>query len=60
VLRSHFLNMVIFSVLVSIFFAFLTQSDRKERWKVMTILCLSMVILSLIIAFVMYPFPRSH
>jgi cytochrome bd-type quinol oxidase subunit 2 len=60
VIRSHFLNMVIFSVLVSIFFAFLTQTDRRERLKVMAILCLSMVVLSLIIAFAMYPFPRPH
>jgi cytochrome bd-type quinol oxidase subunit 2 len=60
VIRSHFLNMVIFSVLVSIFFAFLTQADRKERMKVMVILCLSMVVLSLIVAYAMYPFPHSH
>ncbi len=59
VLRSHFLNMVIFSVLVSVFFAFLTQNDRRERIKVMAILCLSMVALSLVIAYAMYPFPLS-
>ncbi len=58
-IRSHFLNMVIFSVLVSVFFAFLTQTDRKERWKVMAILGLSMIVLSLLIAFVMFPFPRT-
>ena len=59
-IRSHFLNMVIFSVLVSVFFAFLTQTDGKERVKVMVILGLSMVVLSLIIAYAMYPFPHSH
>jgi len=59
VLRSHFLNMAIFSVLVSVFFAFLTQDDRKEQLKVMIILCLSMVVLSLIIAYAMFPFPLS-
>ena len=59
-IRSHFLNMVIFSFLVSIFFAFLTQNDRRERMKVMVILTLSMVVLSLLIAFAMYPFPRPH
>lgn len=59
-IRSHFLNMVIFSALVSVFFAFLTQTDNKERVKVMVILGLSMVVLSLIIAYTMYPFPRSH
>jgi uncharacterized membrane protein len=58
--RSHFLNMVIFSGLVSVFFAFLTQTDRRERLKVMAILCLCMVVLSLIIAYVMYPFPSNQ
>ncbi len=58
-IRSHFLNMVIFSVLVSVFFAFLTQTDRKERWKVMAILGLSMIVLSLLIAYAMFPFPRT-
>jgi len=59
VFRSHFLNMIIFSLLVSVFFAFLTQTDRRERLKVMMILCLSMVVLSLIIAYAMFPFPLS-
>jgi hypothetical protein len=59
-IRSHFLNMVIFSILVSVFFAFLTQTDARERIKVMVILGLSMVVLSLLIAYAMFPFPRSH
>jgi len=58
--RSHFLNMVIFSGLVSVFFAFLTQTDRKERLKVMAILCLSMVVLSLLVAYAMFPFPSNR
>ena len=56
-IRSHFLNMVVFSALVAVFFAFLTQNERRERIKVMIILGLSMVALSLILAFAMYPFP---
>jgi len=59
-IRSHFLNMVIFSGLVSVFFAFLTQSDRRERLKVMAVLCLSMIVLSLIVAYAMYFFPSSR
>ncbi len=58
--RSHFLNMVIFSGLVSVFFAFLTQTDRKERLKVMAILCLSMIVLSLLVAYAMFPFPSNR
>ena len=56
-IRSHFLNMVLFSGLVAVFFAFLTQNSRKERIKVIMILGGSMVVLSLVLAYVMYPFP---
>jgi hypothetical protein len=56
-IRSHFLNLAIFSGLVAVFFAFLTQSDTKDRLRVILILGGSMIVLSLIIAYVMYPFP---
>jgi hypothetical protein len=56
-IRSHFLNLSIFSGLVAVFFAFLTQSDTKDRLRVILILGGSMIVLSLIIAYVMYPFP---
>ena len=56
-IRSHLLNMVVFSVLVAIFFAFLTQDTRKDRLRVVLILGGSMVVLSLVLAYVMYPFP---
>ena len=56
-IRSHFANLVIFSALVAVFFAFLTQSETKDRLRVILILGGSMVVLSLIIAYVMYPFP---
>ncbi|HEU4400545.1 MAG TPA: hypothetical protein VFT43_00435 [Candidatus Polarisedimenticolia bacterium] len=56
-MRSHFLNLVIFSCLVAVFFSFLTQSDNRERVRVILILGGSMVVLSLIVAYVMYPFP---
>jgi hypothetical protein len=56
-IRSHFVNLVIFSGLVAVFFAFLTQSETKDRLRVILVLGGSMIILSLIIAYVMYPFP---
>jgi hypothetical protein len=56
-IRSHFLNLVIFSLLVAVFFAFLTQTTGRERLRVVLILGGSMVVLSLIVAYVMYPFP---
>jgi hypothetical protein len=57
VIRSHFLNMAVFSLLVAVFFAFLTQSSGRDRTRVILILAGSMIILSLIVAYVMYPFP---
>ncbi|MBI1949954.1 MAG: hypothetical protein HYS34_01145 [Acidobacteria bacterium] len=56
-IRSHFANLLIFSALVAVFFAFLTQTETKDRLRVILILGGSMVVLSLIIAYVMYPFP---
>ncbi|HXH28200.1 MAG TPA: hypothetical protein VNL37_04090 [Candidatus Polarisedimenticolia bacterium] len=56
-IRSHFLNMLVFSALVGVFFAYLTQPPGRERLKVTLILGGSMVVLSLVIAYVMYPFP---
>lgn len=56
-IRSHFLNMAIFSGLVAVFFAFLTQNGARDRVRVILILGGSMVVLSLILAYVMYPFP---
>ena len=56
-IRSHFLNLVLFSGLVAVFFAFLTQNDSRSRARVILILGGSMVVLSLIVAYVMFPFP---
>ncbi|OLD67086.1 MAG: hypothetical protein AUI52_01580 [Acidobacteria bacterium 13_1_40CM_2_68_10] len=56
-IRSHLLNMVVFSALVAVFFAFLTQRGTRDRLRVILILGGSMVVLSLVLAYVMYPFP---
>ncbi len=56
-IRSHLLNMVAFSGLVAVFFAFLTQTTGRDRARVGLIIGGSMIILSLILAYVMYPFP---
>ena len=56
-IRSHFLNLVAFSTLVAIFFTFLTQESMRDRVRVMLLLGGSMIVLSLILAYVMYPFP---
>lgn len=55
--RSHFVNLFLFSVLVSVFFAFLTQSSRSDRIRVSLVLGLSMIGIALLIAYIMFPFP---
>ncbi len=59
-IRSHFLNLVVFSVLVAVFFAFLTQERTRDRVRVVLILGGAMIVLSLIVAYVMYPFPMPR
>lgn len=59
-IRSHFLNLVVFSVLVAVFFAFLTQGRGRDRVRVVLILGGAMIVLSLIVAYIMYPFPMPR
>ena len=54
---SHLGILVIFSVLVGGFFALLSRETPREGLKVFLVLTLSMVLLSLLVAYVMYPFP---
>lgn len=56
-IRSHFTNLFLFSVLVAVFFAYLTQNTGRDRIRVVLILGGSMIVLSIIVAYVMYPFP---
>lgn len=54
---SHIFLLVLFSVLVSIFFGVLTRNDLREGARVALILFLSMVGISLALAYIMAPFP---
>lgn len=58
-MTSHLGLLVIFSVLVGAFFGMLSRETLREGIKVFLILTLSMVFLSLLIAYLMYPFPSS-
>jgi hypothetical protein len=55
--RSHLFHLVFFSGIVSTFFAFLTRNEARGRWRVGLTLAAAMIGLSLILAWVMYPFP---
>lgn len=56
-MQSHILHMLTFTTLVSTFFAFLARNDRRERWRFGLVMGASMIILSLALAWLMYPFP---
>ena len=55
--HSHIFNLVLFSVLVSIAFSFLMREGKKDRIKFALILSLSMIIASILIGWLIFPFP---
>ncbi len=56
---SHFLLMVLYSLLVSVFFAALWRRDRRGQIALFFQLFLGMVIGGLLLAWLMYPFPSG-
>ena len=49
--------MVLFSAIVSTFFAFLMRPDKRSRLRLGLMLGAAMIGLSLALAWIMYPFP---
>jgi len=56
-MHSHFLIMTFFSVLVGAFFGTLTRDTAREAVKAGALLAVTMVGVSLIIAYIMYLLP---
>jgi cytochrome bd-type quinol oxidase subunit 2 len=56
---SHFLLMVLFALLVSLFFTTLWRRERKEQIKLFLQIFLGMVGGGLLVAWLMYPFPSG-
>jgi len=57
-MRSHFLHMLLYSSIVATFFATMFRDDLRGRLRLGGILWLAMVGGALVLAYVMYPFPR--
>jgi hypothetical protein len=57
VIRSHFVHLIVFSTIVSVFFAVMLRRDRKEQIRLGGYLWLAMVGGALALAFLMVPFP---
>jgi hypothetical protein len=58
-LISHFLLMVVFALLVSLFFTVLWRRHRRAQVVLFLQLFLGMVLGGLIVAWLMYPFPSG-
>jgi Ni/Fe-hydrogenase subunit HybB-like protein len=56
---SHFLLMVVYALLVSLFFTALWRRERKEQVTLFLQLFLGMVVGGLAVAWLMYPFPSG-
>ena len=54
---SHFLLMVLYALIVSLFFTLLWRRERKEQIKLFLQVFLGMVGGGLLVAWLMYPFP---
>jgi hypothetical protein len=57
-LRSHLLNLLIYSTLVSAYFGILIRRRPGERIRLASIIWAAMVGGAIVLAFLMYPFPR--
>jgi cytochrome bd-type quinol oxidase subunit 2 len=56
---SHFLLMVVYAVIVSLFFALLWRRERRERIVLFLQMFAGMVGGGLVLAWLMYPFPSG-
>lgn len=56
-MRSHFFIMLIFAFLSSMVIALVTKDDSKEQWLYFWKFFGSLIVIALIIAWIMYPFP---
>ena len=57
-MKSHFLHLLLYSSLVSTFFAVLVRDTKRDRLRLGAILWLAMVGGALALAYLMYPFPQ--
>ncbi len=57
-MKDHFLNLLLFSFMVSIIFSLLFKKEKKERLKFGIIVFLSFVLFALVVSWIMYPFAR--
>ncbi len=57
-MRSHLLHLLLYSTLVSAFFGALVRRGLRERLRLGATIWAAMVGGTLVLAYLMYPFPR--
>ena len=57
-MQSHFLHLLLYATLVSVFFAVLVKRVKRDQVRLGAILWLSMVGGAVALALIMFPFPR--
>ena len=57
-MRGHFANLVVYSGIIATFFSALTRRDRRDQIRFGGLVWLSMVLGVLLLAYLMFPFPR--
>lgn len=56
---SHFLLMLVYAFIVSVFFALLWRKGRRDRVKLFLQIFVGMILGSLLVAWLMFPFPSG-
>jgi len=57
-MSSHFLHLIVYSTLVSSYFGVLVHRRPSEQFRLASFIWLGMVGGALVLASIMYPFPR--
>ncbi len=57
-MRSHLLHMLFYATILSTFFAVLVRRTTRDRLRLGATLWIAMVGGALVLAYLMYPFPR--
>ena len=57
-MKSHLLHLLLYSSLVSAFFALLTRDTARGRLRMGAIIWVAMVGGALVLAYLMFPFPK--
>ena len=57
-MRSHLFNLLVYSTVVSVYFGILVRRRPSDQFRLALIIWAAMVGGALILAYLMYPFPR--